>query len=109
MFKILIALSLFLVAIQGQLIGGYHERPDLVNSPTTRTMVKLAVTELAKTQNLEVSPIDVFSVATQVVNGINFRIVFSAHNAGADNALFCTTTVYQRFTGQQSVTSVNCA
>ena len=108
MFKILIALSLFL-AVQCQLMAGFVDRPDLVQSPTTKLMVKAAVTELAKTQNIEVTPIDVYSVATQLVNGLNFRIVFSAHHSASENIVFCTAKVYQAFNGQRSVNSVECA
>jgi predicted PilT family ATPase len=108
MFKILIALSLF-VAIQGQLVGGFTDRPDLIGSPVTRNMVKLAVNELANGENLRVSPVNIVSVATQVVNGINYRIVFTARPFASNTLVSCTTRIYQQFSGEQSVSSVNCA
>ena len=108
MFKILIALSLF-IAIQGQLIGGYTDHPELVRSAVTRNMVKLAVAELEKKDNLQVSPIDVVSVATQVVDGLNFRVVFTANQSTSTDVLLCTTVVYQTIAGAQSVSSVQCA
>lgn len=106
MFKILVALSLFL-AIQGQ-IGGFVDRPELVLDATTKLMVNLAVTELAKTQNLEVESADVFSVATQLVNGVNYRIGFTVQTSGSKSLLICSAKVYQSFNGQPSVNSVSC-
>ncbi|CAF2370887.1 unnamed protein product [Rotaria sp. Silwood2] len=107
MFKLIIALSLF-VAIQGQLVGGFTNRPDLIGSPATKAMVKLATNELAKSQNRVVSSLEVLSVATQVVNGINYRIVFSARPYTSDALLICETKIYQQFSGAQSVSSVQC-
>lgn len=108
MFKILIALSLFL-AIQGQIPGGYTDRPDLVKSPVTQSMVKLAVTDLAQRENLQVTPIQVINVATQVVNGVNFLVVFSAQKASTTDVVLCTATIYQPIEGPRSLTSVECA
>jgi len=108
MFKILIALFLF-VAIQGQLPGGFTERPDLIDSPITKAMVELSVNHLANSENkLRVVSIDVLHVSSQVVNGMNYRIVFTAHPSSSDNVLLCTAQVYQSFKGQQSVSSVEC-
>ena len=108
MFKLLVALSLFL-AIQGQLPGGFIDRPDLLKDAATRTMVRLAVNDLQAKQNLLVSPVTVVSVATQVVNGLNFRIVFTARSLSSTSAFSCTAKIYQQFSGAQSVSSVVCA
>lgn len=107
MFKILLALSLF-VAIQGQLVGGFMDRPDLLNSPMTDSMVKLAVKDLAQKSNLNVSPIKILEVATQVVNGINYRITFTARPYATISVLTCTTKIYQPFQGPESVSSAAC-
>jgi hypothetical protein len=106
MFKLLVALSLF-VAIQGQ-IGGFTNRPDLVKDPTTQDMVRLATNELAKSQNLRVTPVNVVSVGTQVVNGVNYLVVFTARPLSGVRVYTCTAKVYQSFSGVQSVSSVNC-
>jgi hypothetical protein len=106
MFKLLVALSLF-VAIQGQ-IGGFANRPDLVKDPATEDMVRLATNELANSQNLRVTPVTVISVGTQLVNGINYRVVFTARSLSATGFYTCTAKVYQSFSGVQSVSSVNC-
>lgn len=108
MFKLIVALTLF-VAIQGQLMGGFTDRPDLLQQPATQVMVRLATEELTKTQNLRVTPINVISVATQVVNGINYRVVFTARSLSALTFYTCTAKVYQSFAGAQSVSSVVCA
>lgn len=108
MFKILIALSLFL-AIQGQLIGGYTDRPDLVKSPVTQSMVKLAVAELAQRENLQVTPVQIVNVGTQVVNGVNFLVVFSAEKTSTTDVVLCTAKIYQPIEGPRSLTSVECA
>ncbi|CAF0792177.1 unnamed protein product [Rotaria sp. Silwood1] len=107
MFKLIIALSLF-VAIQGQLVGGFTDRPDLIDSPITRNMIKLATNELKKSQNLDVSLLTVLSVATQVVNGVNYRIVFAARPYSSDGLLICETKIYRQFNGEQSVSSIRC-
>jgi hypothetical protein len=107
MFKLLIALSVFL-AIQGQLPGGYTSHPELVKSAVTRNMVKLAVIELARTENVLVTPIDVVSVETQVVNGQNFRIIFTAGENSSGDVRLCTSVIYQSFNGAQSVSHIKC-
>ena len=108
MFKVIIALSLFL-AIQGGLIGGFKNRCDLVEDPETLAMVNLAVTELAQSQNLQVTFGDIVGVATQVVNGLNYRIIFTARDSATNNEVFCATKIYQSFSGARSVSSVGCA
>jgi len=107
MFKLLIALALF-VAIQGGLPGGFTDRPELVESPETVTMVNLSLGELEKSQNLRALPVKVLHVSTQVVNGINYRIVFTARPYTSTNVLICKAKVYQSFNGAQSVSSVEC-
>lgn len=109
MFKILITLSLFLVAIQGQLVGGYIDRPDLLESPVTQLMVKLAVNDLAQAQNLQVTGTHVVNVATQLVNGVNFLVVFTAQKADTSDVLLCSAKFYQPIEGARSLTSVQCA
>ncbi|UJR15903.1 hypothetical protein I4U23_002825 [Adineta vaga] len=108
MFKLFVILSMFMT-IQGQLPGGFTNRPDLVKADATRTMVRLAVTDLKEKQNLLVSPVNVVNVATQVVNGINYRIVFTARSPSSSGFLTCTTKIYQQFSGLQSVSSVICS
>lgn len=107
MFKILVALAL-LVAIQAQMPGGFTNRPDLINDAGTQVMVKLATSDLLQKQNLLITPVDVISVATQVVNGVNYRIIFTARQYASDMLLVCTTKIYKPFTGPQSVTTAHC-
>ena len=108
MFKLLIALVV-VFAVQAQIPGGFTNRPDLLRDPATETMVKLAVNELATGQNLRTAPINVVSVATQVVNGVNYLIVFNVRSLTNNSILQCTTKIYKSFAGAQSVSSVNCA
>jgi hypothetical protein len=107
MFKLLIALSLFL-AIQGGPIGGFIDRPELIESAATQEMLQLAVAELAKTENLDITPVHVFSVSSQLVNGVNFRIFFLARQSESMDELICSTKIYQTTTGARSVSSVKC-
>jgi hypothetical protein len=108
MFKILIALFL-LVAIQGRSLGGFSDRPDLIDSPITKVMVELSVNHLANSENkLRVVRIDVLHVSRQIVNGKNYYIVFTAHPSSSDNVLVCTAKVYEPRQGEISVTSVEC-
>lgn len=108
MFKLLVALAL-VFTIQAQFAGGFTDRPDLIRSPLADSLVKLAVTELANGQNLRAIPVKVVSVASQLVNGVNYRIVFTARSPSSNTVLTCTSKVYQSFAGAQSVSSVNCA
>jgi hypothetical protein len=108
MFKLLIALSLF-AAIQCQLLGGFTDRPDLIKSPVTQSMVKLAVNQYAETENIRLFPVSVLHVSTQDVNGVNYRIVFTARPTSSANIFVCTTEIYQPITGDRSVSSIQCA
>ena len=108
MFKLLVALAV-VFAVQAQIPGGFTDRPELVRDPSTNALVKLAVTELATSQNLRAVPLNVVSVATQVVNGINYRIVFNVRSVSNNAIQTCTTKIYQSFSGAQSVSSVSCA
>ncbi len=109
MFKLLLALSLFLVIqCRSPILGGYTNRPDLIKSPITQSMVKLAVIELARSENLQVKPIAVISVSSQLVNGINYRIEFTAGTQLSGAILNCVTQIYKPFIGQPSVSSVEC-
>ena len=106
MLKLLIALSLF-IAIQAQM-GGFQDRPDLIQDPKTVSMVKSAVADLESSQNFRIIPHGVVSVATQVVNGINYRIVFSARLPATNGVVYCTTQFYETLSGEQSLSSVSC-
>jgi hypothetical protein len=107
MFKLLVALSL-LVAIQGQL-GGFINRLDLVDSEITQPMIKMAIQKLSATENVQVSLVKVVDVATQIVNGINYRINFIGRSLSTNTFVTCATQIYQPFNGPESVTSVKCA
>ncbi|CAF0787389.1 unnamed protein product [Adineta steineri] len=107
MFKLLVVLAL-VAAIQGQLPGGFTNRPELVDQESTGALVRLAVQELKDQQNLFVSPVKVLTVGTQVVAGMNYHIVFTARSFSTAGVLTCTARVYQHFTGVQTVSSVAC-
>ena len=108
MLKLVVVLALF-ITIQAQLLGGFTDRPDLLKSELTVSMVKLAVAELANGQNIRAAPMNIVSVGSQVVNGVNYRVVFTARSVTTNAALTCTAKVYQSFSGSQSLSSVNCA
>lgn len=108
MLKLVVVLALF-ITIQAQLLGGFTDRPDLLDSALTRSMVKLAVTELANGQNIRASPMNIVSVSSQVVNGVNYRVVFTARSVTTNAGLTCTAKVFQQFSGAQSLSSVTCA
>jgi hypothetical protein len=71
-------------------------------------MVKLAVIELARSENRQVKPIAVIGVSSQLVNGNNYRIEFTAGSPPSEVILNCVTQIYAPFIGQPSVTSVEC-
>lgn len=108
MFKVLIALSLF-IAIQGQLIGGFKNRPDLLSAPATENMIKIAIADVAQTENILLSPVNVLSVATQVVNGLNYRVVFTARSFSDNDTHVCIAKFYQPIGATPALSAVNCA
>lgn len=120
MFKVLIALSLF-VAIQGQLvrgttstgkpdlIGGFKDRPELIGTTATQNMVRTAIIDLAQSQNILATPVNVLSVATQLVHGLNYRIVFTARSFTSDSTIVCTAKFFEQFGGPSTLSSVTCA
>jgi hypothetical protein len=107
MFKFIVVIA-FIAVIDAQISGGFVNRPDLLQSSLTESLVKLSLTELANGQNLRATPVNIVSVGTQLVNGINYQIVFVARASSSNSLLTCTTRVYQTFSGTQSVTSVKC-
>ena len=108
MLKFLVLFAV-IFAVQAQLPGGFTDRPELVRDPSTDALVKLAINELATGQNLRAVPLNVVSVATQVVNGINYRIVFNVRSLSNNAIQKCTTKIYRSLSGAQSVSSVSCA
>lgn len=106
MFKIIIALSLLFVA-QAQLIGGFVNRPDLVSSDLAQSLVSMSVENLASSQNLRVFPLNIISVSTQLVNGINYRVEFVGRTS-SNTFTTCTLRAYQSFTSEPTISSVSC-
>ena len=107
MLKIVIAIALIFAA-QAQLLGGFTNHPELISSQLTRDFVDLAVNDLATRQNIRAVPINVISVATQLVNGLNYRIVFNARSPVDGQILTCTAKAYQSFSGEKALSSVTC-
>ncbi|CAF2386611.1 unnamed protein product [Rotaria sp. Silwood2] len=58
--------------------GGYTNRPDLVDSDVVKSLTVYAAKVLATTQNLFLANLRVIKVQVQVVNGLNYKIDFSA-------------------------------
>jgi len=110
MFKLLIALSLF-AAIQCQLLGSFTDRPELLQDPLTQSMVELAINQYAETENVRLVPVNVLNVATKVVNGVLYRITFTAGPTSSQSTFVCTAKIYQSAITSNGllVSSIQCA
>ena len=80
MFKLIGALLLLVVACNGLLgnLGGYIDRPELLNDSFTETLANYAAEYIEQTQNLILNNLKVIKVETQLVNGVNYKITFTA-------------------------------
>ncbi|CAF0816489.1 unnamed protein product [Rotaria sp. Silwood1] len=80
MLKLVAALLVLVVACNAFFpnVGGYTDRPDLVNSDLVKGLTVYAAEVLATTQNLFLTNLRTIKVQIQVVNGLNYKIDFSA-------------------------------
>lgn len=77
-------------------LGGYSDRPKLIDDSIVQGLVRYASQQIASSQNLILDHIKITRVQTQVVAGINYKIDFTAET-GHDHqgkSVNCHTHIY---------------
>jgi hypothetical protein len=59
-------------------LGGYTERPELLGDQKMQALVSYAAESLSIAQNLILNNLKVIRVQTQLVNGVNYKLDFTA-------------------------------
>lgn len=104
-------LALTLTAVHSTiLLGGYSDRPDLIQDAEVQGLVKYASQYLASTQNLVLNYIKIRHVQTQVVAGMNYKIDFTGQSMDnyRNDYMDCQTVIYVRFDGTKRITDIQC-
>ena len=91
-------------------VGGYTDRPELLEDATVQSVAAFAVEQLAQTQNLSLRRMKLTRVQTQVVAGVNYKLEFTAPIGPliAGRLSSCEVTVYARFDGTKTISDVRC-
>jgi hypothetical protein len=115
MFKLAaVLLAIIFVAVSHGFIignvGGYIDRPDLIDDSFVQSLTSLAAEHLAIKENLILNHLKVTGVQTQVVAGLNYKIDFTAQpvNGISTSLKTCHTIIYVRFDKTTSVTEAKC-
>ena len=86
MHKFAAALLVLIIAFHGtfgqMMVGGYSDRPDLIQHDTTLLLTDLAVDYLLAAQNLKLTDLEITRLQIQVVSGTNYKINFTGDNDG---------------------------
>ncbi len=79
---IVLFLATILIAVNCSTgLGGYSDRPQLIEDAIVQRLTRYASEHIATTQNLVLDHIKITRVQTQVVAGINYKIDFNAQSA----------------------------
>ena len=91
-------------------VGGFVDRPELIDDQTVQALTSFAAENLAITQNLILSKLKVISVQTQVVAGVNYQIDFKAEpvNGVSGQTTTCRVVIYVRFDSTKNILSSQC-
>ncbi|CAF1529297.1 unnamed protein product [Adineta steineri] len=90
-------------------VGGYTDHPELIENSNIKALVKYAAEYLASTDNLILDEIKITRVQTQLVNGINYKLEFTAQSVNGHNKLTtCEAVIYERFDSTRKITSAQC-
>ncbi|CAF0783768.1 unnamed protein product [Rotaria sordida] len=112
MLKLAAALLVLVVACHGFLpnVGGYKDRPDLVNDDKIKALTSYAAEYLSKAQNLFLANLRIIKVQTQVVDGLNYKIDFSATpvNGAPGQKTTCQVVVHVRFDSSKNIAQSQC-
>lgn len=110
MFKIG-AILLLLVAVSYGQVGGYKDRPDLIDDQLIKDLTVYAAEEISQSNsNLYLKNLKVTGVQTQVVRGINYKIDFTAErvNGPTGSQTTCQVVVYVDLDGVKSLSQSQC-
>lgn len=100
---IAILLAITFATIHGGMnLGGYSDRPELIQDVKVHRLVRYAIDYLTTSQNLYLYNIQITRVQTQVVAGTNYKIDFSG------GSMICQAIIYVRFDDTTSLTSAQC-
>jgi len=104
-------LAIMLIAVSyGSLLGGYKDRPELLEDRDVQGLAVYATEHLATTQNLLFHHFQITRVQTQTVAGINYKIDFTAEPIDSNDGKLveCQAVIYVRFDSTKKMTSVQC-
>lgn len=109
MLKLLaIFLTITLAAVNGSMhLGGYSDRPELLQDAKVQELAVYVSEHLATTQNLILDHIQMTGVQTQTVAGTNYKIEFTAQSISPE-PVTCEAVIYVRFDGTKTVTRAQC-
>lgn len=102
--------SLLVAANCDLIVGGYTNRPDLLEDKTVKELVSLATDHVATKDNVFLKNIKIIRVQTQVVAGTNYKINFSGE-VNSDKGTItnkCQAIIYVNLESTRQVTSVKC-
>jgi len=113
MFKLVavFVVALLVVAIHGFKVGGYTDRPELLEDSNTKALVQYVAEHLALEQKLILDHLKVIRVQTQVVAGINYKLDFTAQpvNDIHGKITTCQAIIYVRFDSTRKITNAQCS
>jgi len=106
----LIAICMLVTISYGSLLGGYRDRPELLEDRDVQSLVGYAAEHVATTQDLILHHFKVTRVQTQTVAGINYKIDFTAERTTVSTGklVTCQAVIYVRFDSTKKITAVQC-
>lgn len=116
MFKLTVVLlaALFIATTQGfpaPPIGGYTDRPELLEDPRVVSLTMFAAEYMALTQNIILNRVKVIGVQTQVVAGVNYKIDFAGEPVSGiiTERITCHALIYVKFDSTKQIQEVKCS
>ncbi|CAF0882142.1 unnamed protein product [Adineta ricciae] len=105
--------TLLIVAAQSSIIGGvggYIDRPELLESSEANALVRYAAEQIAMKDNRILDQIKLTRIQTQVVAGINYKLDFTARPINGISAKLttCQAVIYVRFDSTRKLLSAQC-
>ena len=91
-------------------VGGYIDKPELVNDQFVSALTSFAAEKIAEAQNLFLTNLKVVRVQTQLVSGTNYKIEFVAEpvNGVEGQTTRCEVVIYVRWDALKNLAQSQC-
>ncbi|UJR36240.1 hypothetical protein I4U23_028972 [Adineta vaga] len=108
-FVLLMMIAAYHSSFGMMVLGGYSERPELIEDDTVVLLTHYAAGYLHTSENIRLKDLKIVRVQTQVVSGTNYKIDFIGEPIdGAGEKTKCQVVIYLSWNLSKSISNAEC-